>query len=207
MPSTRRMNSTPQPALAVKTTTPASCPFNFESMSFEDMMSAASQYTDNAFSFESSIYTSSATSTPNNKKRKTMASSSASSYEEFNDNCHLSNDRSETKDEDELSLEIPSTKKSKIVESYTANMSPTKKQVPLIRLSEKKTQEAFPTDPLKADTSSISALSLNMKDCFSHIENIMSELNNDETFGSLCVSSNNIFSKADMDHALSLLNQ
>lgn len=202
------MNSThpQQPALAVKTTTPASCQLNFETMSFEDMMSAASLYSDNSFSFESSIYTSSATTPTNSKKRK-MASRSknVSNEDEFPEN-HNREQETKQQEEEELSLEIPSTKKSKIVESYTANMSPTKKQVPLIRLSEKKTQESFPMDPLKADTSSISALSLNMKDCFSQIENIMNELNNDDMFSSMCVSES-IFSKADMEHALSLLNQ
>ena len=100
---------------------------------------------------------------------------------------------------EELSIQT-NTKKCKLEECFTAELSPTKKKVSIFRLSEKKTQDEFPVDPLSLDTSSFSAIESNMKSCFSMIDSIARDLASDD-FG----FEQSIFSQADLDEALSLL--
>ncbi|EFC38811.1 predicted protein [Naegleria gruberi] len=169
-----------------KTSTTNNQLLDIDNFSFTDIMSAASQFTDNAFTFsESSTYTV-ACSTP--KKRKMSAR-----YEDEMVN--------QDGDNEEQQLTVTTSCKKVKMETYTAATSPTKKKLPIFKLSENKTKDAN-VDPMNADCSSMSALKGNMLDCFNSINSIASELNDD--FFKSSVSS---FTSADLQDCLSLLNQ
>lgn len=155
-----------------------------------------------SFAFESSLIISSCSpsSQTNNKKRKLSAKSA--NYEE-QATAILSNEEFIS----DLSVNIPSTKKNKTVESFTSQSSPTKKTLPLIQLGDKKTQDEFPMNPMRLDTSAFTAIESNMMTCFSDIQDIVNELNNDDILSEMYLPSMSSFTKKDLDQAMALLNQ